>query len=65
MSKAKKKKKKEVITMKIKQTVLIEMEMHDYESIESAEVRLDEELSNALRGTELSYSYSDSYPVVC
>ena len=50
--------------MKIKQTVLIEMEMHDYESIESAEVRLDEELSNALRGTELSYSYGDGYPVV-
>ena len=50
--------------MKIKQQIMIEMEMLDDETIEDAEARLDQVLSDALRGTELSFRYGDSYPEV-
>lgn len=50
--------------MKIKQQIMIEMEMLNDETIEDAEARLDQELSDALRGTELNFRYGDSYPEV-
>ena len=50
--------------MKIKQEIIVEMEMLDEETIEDAEARLDQELSDALRGTELNFRYGDSYSEV-
>lgn len=50
--------------MKIKQQFILEMEMEENESIENAEVRLYEELSDALRETSLKFSYGNDYPEV-
>lgn len=50
--------------MKIKQEFYIETEMMENETIEDAEARLYQELSDALRKTNLKFSYGDSYPEV-
>ena len=50
--------------MKIKQQFIIEMEMQDEESIEDAEARLYVTLDDAFRGTDLRFTYGDSYPEV-
>ena len=50
--------------MTIKQQFYIEMEMKDNETIEDAEARLFQELDDALRTTNLKFSYGDSYPEV-